>query len=81
MEQYKVLLRLLTQVRQAHDYAQIAVKYSPARAGIMNSCRDAENKIAKELRELYETMTEDELAEADEYIKTGEYQKQRVRVL
>ena len=37
MEQYKVLLRLLTQVRQAHDYAQIAVKYSPARAGIMNS--------------------------------------------
>jgi hypothetical protein len=74
MEQYKVLLKLLTQARQGLDYAQVAVKYSPARAGIMNSFRDSENKIAKELRELYETMTEQELAEADEYVKAGEYQ-------
>ena len=81
MEQYKVLLRLLTQTRQAHDYAHMAVNNITTGNSIMESLKEVEAKLQYELHQEYTRMTVEQLAEADEYVQSGEYQKQRVRVL
>jgi len=81
MEQYKVLLRLLTQVRQAHDYTQMAVTNIAIGNAIMATLKETEDKLQYELHQEYKRLTVEQLAEADEYVQSGEYQKQRVRVL
>ena len=81
MEQYKVLLRLLTQVRQAHDYTQMAVTNIAIGNAIMATLKESEDKLQYELHQEYKRLTVEQLAEADEYVQSGEYQKQRVRVL
>ena len=80
MEQYKVLLRLLTQTRQAHDYAHLAVNNIAIGNAIMESFKKAETKLQYELHQEYRRMTDEQLAEADEYVKSGEYQKPRATV-
>ena len=75
MEQYKVLLRLLTQARQAHDYARMAVNNIATGNAIMETFKKAEVKLQYELHQEYKRMTDEQLAEADEYVKSGEYQK------
>ena len=80
MEQYKVLLRLLTQTRQAHDYAQMAVNNIATGNAIMETFRKAEVKLQYELHQEYKRMTDEQLAEADEYVKSGEYQKPKAIV-
>ena len=81
MEQYKVLLRLLTQVRQTHDYTQRAVTNIEIGNAIMATLKETEDKLQYELHQEYKRLTVEQLAEADEYVQSGEYQKQRVRVL
>ena len=81
MEQYKVLLRLLTQIRQAHDYTQMAVTNIAIGNAIMATLKESEDKLQYELPQEYKRLTVEQLAEADEYVQSGEYQKQRVRVL
>ena len=81
MEQYKVLLRLLTQIRQAHDYTQMAVTNIAIGNAIMATLKESEDKLQYELHQEYKRLTVEQLAEADEYVQSGEYQKQRVRVL
>jgi len=81
MEQYKVLLRLLTQVRQAHDYTQMAVTNIAIANAIMATLKESEDRLQYELHQEYKRLTVEQLAEADEYVQSGEYQKQRVRVL
>jgi len=81
MEQYKVLLRLLTQVRQAHDYTQMAVTNIAIGNAIMATLKESEDRLQYELHQEYKRLTVEQLAEADEYVQSGEYQKQRVRVL
>ncbi len=80
MEQYKVLLRLLTQARQAHDYAQMAVNNIAKGNAIMETFRKAELKLQYELHQEYKRMTDEQLADADEYVKSGEYQKPKAIV-
>ncbi len=80
MEQYKVLLRLLTQTRQAHDYAHMAVNNIATGNAIMETFRKAEVKLQYELHQEYKRMTDEQLAEADEYVKSGEYQKPKAIV-
>ena len=80
MEQYKVLLRLLTQTRQAHDYAQMTVNNIATGNAIMETFRKAEVKLQYELHQEYKRMTDEQLAEADEYVKSGEYQKPKAIV-
>ena len=81
MEQYKVLLRLLTRIRQAHDYTQMAVTNIAIGNAIMATLKESEDKLQYELHQEYKRLTVEQLAEADEYVQSGEYQKQRVRVL
>tara|TARA_R100000501_G_C2523535_1_gene49677 strand:+ start:91 stop:336 length:246 start_codon:yes stop_codon:yes gene_type:complete len=81
MEQYKVLLRLLTQIRQAHDYTQMAVTNIAIGNAIMATLKESEDRLQYELHQEYKRLTVEQLAEADEYVQSGEYQKQRVRVL
>ena len=81
MEQYKVLLRLLTQIRQAHDYTQMAVTNIAIGNAIMATLKETEDKLQYILHQEYKRLTVEQLAEADEYVQSGEYQKQRVRVL
>ena len=81
MEQYKVFLRLLTRIRQAHDYTQMAVTNIAIGNAIMATLKESEDKLQYELHQEYKRLTVEQLAEADEYVQSGEYQKQRVRVL
>ena len=80
MEQYKVLLRLLTQIRQAHDYTQMAVTNIAIGNAIMATLKESEDKLQYELHQEYKRMTDAQLAEADEYVKSGEYQKPKAIV-
>ena len=73
MEQYKVLLKLLTQARQSFDYAQYAINHIETSRAIMATFKQAEDKLQRELHEEYKRMTEEQLAEAETYVKSGEY--------
>ena len=75
MEQYKKILRLLTQTRQAHDYAQRIVNPHLVREQIMEGLDKTIEQIQSELSRTYRGMTEEQLADAEIYVKSGEYMK------
>ena len=75
MEQYKKILRLLTQTRQAHDYAQRIVNPHLVREQIMEGLDKTIEQIQSELTRTYRGMTLEELDEAETYVKSGEYMK------